>query len=117
MGDRWNRMGRSLERSVEAYDGAVGSIEGRVLVSRVKFAELKTASLGVEIAEVEPVKKSVRALRRGKRFRPRHSIGSKCWNIFWNSGRLDGVSYQQTASNRFHRPTTAGLWCAPAMAS
>jgi DNA recombination protein RmuC len=61
MGEHWNRMGRSLERAVEAYNGAVGSLETRVMVSARKFAELKTAPLGVEIAELEPVEKSVRA--------------------------------------------------------
>ena len=61
MGDHWNRMGKSLERAVEAYNGAVGSLETRVMVSARKFAELKTAPLGVEIAELEPVDKSVRA--------------------------------------------------------
>jgi DNA recombination protein RmuC len=63
MSDHWNRMGKSLERAVEAYNGAVGTLEGRVLVSARKFAELKTAPLGVEIAELEPVEKCVRALR------------------------------------------------------
>ena len=50
MGDHWNRMGRNLERVVEAYNSAVGSMESRVMVSARKFAELKTAPLGVEIA-------------------------------------------------------------------
>ena len=63
MGDHWNRVGRSLDRAVEAYNGAVGSFESRVMVSARKFAELKTAPLGVEIAELEPVEKSVRALQ------------------------------------------------------
>ncbi len=65
MGDHFNRVGKSLERAVEAYNGAVGSLEGRVLVSARKFAELKTAPLGVEIAELEPVETSVRPLREG----------------------------------------------------
>jgi len=46
---------------VEAYNSATGSLESRVMVSARKFAELKTAPLGVEIAELEPVEKSVRA--------------------------------------------------------
>ena len=50
MGDHWNRVGKGLERAVEAYNGAVGSLESRVMVSARKFAELKTAPLGVEIA-------------------------------------------------------------------
>ena len=62
MGDHWNRMGKALERAVEAYNGAVGSLEARVMVTARKFAELKTTHLGVEIAELEPVEKSVRAM-------------------------------------------------------
>jgi DNA recombination protein RmuC len=62
MGDHWNRMGRGLERAVEAYNAATGSLESRVMVSARKFAELKTAPLGVEIAELEPVEKNVRAV-------------------------------------------------------
>jgi DNA recombination protein RmuC len=63
MGDHWNKMGKSLERAVEAYNGAVGSLESRVMVSARKFADLKTAPLGVEIAELEPIEKSVRAVQ------------------------------------------------------
>ncbi|HEY1340274.1 MAG TPA: DNA recombination protein RmuC [Bryobacteraceae bacterium] len=63
MGEHWNRVGRGLERAVEAYNSAVGSLESRVMVSARKFADLKTAPLGVEIAELEPVDKSVRAVQ------------------------------------------------------
>ena len=62
MGDHWNKVGRSLERAVEAYNGAVGSLESRVMVSARKFSELKTAPLGVEIAALEPVEKCVREI-------------------------------------------------------
>lgn len=61
MGEHWNRVGSSLERAVEAYNNAVGSMESRVMVSARKFADLKTAPLGVEIAELEPVDKAVRS--------------------------------------------------------
>ena len=63
MGEHFNRVGKSLERAVEAYNGAVGSLEARVMVTARKFADLKTAPLGVEIAELEPVEKSVRAVQ------------------------------------------------------
>ena len=63
MGDHWNRVGASLERAVDAYNSAVGSLESRVMVSARKFADLKTAPLGVEIAELEPVDQQVRTLR------------------------------------------------------
>lgn len=62
MGDHWNKVGRGLERAVEAYNAATGSLESRVLVSARKFAELKTAPLGVEIPELEPVEKIVRGV-------------------------------------------------------
>jgi len=63
MGAHWNKVGSSLERAVESYNGAMASLESRVMVSARKFADLKTAPLGVEIAELEPVGKSVRAGR------------------------------------------------------
>ena len=63
MGDHWNKMGTALERAVESYNAAVGSLEARVLVTARKFADLKTAPLGVEIAKLEPVEKSVRAMQ------------------------------------------------------
>jgi DNA recombination protein RmuC len=61
MGDHWSRVGRSLERAVECYNAATGSLEARVMVSARKFADLKTAPLGVEIPELAPVDKFVRA--------------------------------------------------------
>jgi DNA recombination protein RmuC len=60
MGDHWNRVGRALDRAVEAYNGAVGSLESRVMVSARRFEELKTAPLGVQIAPLEPVEKTTR---------------------------------------------------------
>jgi DNA recombination protein RmuC len=62
MGDHWSKVGKSLERAVEAYNSATGSLETRVMVSARKFAELKTAPLGVEIGALEPVEKAVRAV-------------------------------------------------------
>jgi len=63
MGEHLNKVGKGLERAVEAYNSAVGSFEGRVLVSARKFADLKTAPLGVEIAALEPVEKGVRPVQ------------------------------------------------------
>ncbi len=62
MGEHWIRMGKGLERAVEVYNSAVGSLESRVMVSARRFADLKTAPLGVEIGQLEPVEKSVRAV-------------------------------------------------------
>jgi DNA recombination protein RmuC len=66
MADHWNKVGRGLEKAVEAYNSAVGSFESRVMVSARRFEDLKTAPMGVEIPELEPVDKSVRALRAGE---------------------------------------------------
>ena len=63
MSEHWNKVGKGLEKAVEAYNGAVGSLESRVMVSARRFADLKTAPLGVEIATLEPVEKSVRLLQ------------------------------------------------------
>jgi DNA recombination protein RmuC len=60
MGGHGVMMGKGLERAVEEYNKAVGSLESRVMVSARRFADLKTAPLGVEIAELQPVEKRVR---------------------------------------------------------
>jgi len=54
-------VGTGLDRAVEAYNKAVGSLESRVLVSARKFAELG-ASVPEQIPELEPVETTARAL-------------------------------------------------------
>jgi len=62
MGDHWIAVGRGLERAVEEYNKAVGSLETRVNVSARRFADLQAAPLGVEIPTLEPIETSVRKL-------------------------------------------------------
>jgi DNA recombination protein RmuC len=62
MGEHFSKVGLNLGRAVEAYNSAVGSLESRVMVSARRFADLKTAPVGAEIAPLERVEKSVRAL-------------------------------------------------------
>jgi len=54
-------VGTGLDRAVEAYNKAVGSLENRVLVSARKFGELG-ASVPEQIPELEPVETTARAL-------------------------------------------------------
>ena len=54
-------LGSSLQRAVESYNKAVGSMESRVLVSARKFKELGAAT-GEEIPELEPADEVPRTL-------------------------------------------------------
>jgi DNA recombination protein RmuC len=54
-------VGTNLDRAVEAYNQAVGSLENRVLVSARKFAELG-ASVAEDIPELQPIETTARAL-------------------------------------------------------
>ena len=54
-------VGSSIERAVESYNKAVGSMESRVLPSARKFKELGAAT-SEEITELEPVDEAPRTL-------------------------------------------------------
>jgi DNA recombination protein RmuC len=54
-------VGTGLDRAVESYNKAVGSLESRVLVSARKFAELG-ASVADDIPQLEPIETTARAL-------------------------------------------------------
>jgi DNA recombination protein RmuC len=53
MSGHLDRLGRSLNAAVSAYNRAVGSLENRVLVSARRFEDLGVA--GDELASPEPV--------------------------------------------------------------
>jgi len=54
-------LGSSIERAVDSYNKAVGSLESRVLPSARRFKELGAAT-GDEIIDLEPVDETPRAL-------------------------------------------------------
>ncbi len=61
LGTHITAVGANLDRAVESYNQAVGSMENRVLVSARKFSELG-ASVPEEIPELEPIETTARAL-------------------------------------------------------
>jgi DNA recombination protein RmuC len=54
-------VGTNLDRAVESYNQAIGSLENRVLVSARKFADLG-ASVAEDIPQLEPIETTARAL-------------------------------------------------------
>jgi DNA recombination protein RmuC len=61
MAEHFDALGRALDRSVDAYNRAVGSLESRVLVSARRFRELGVS--GEELAELPSVEHAVRGLQ------------------------------------------------------
>lgn len=62
LGDHFAAVGRNLDRTVDNYNKAVGSLESRVLVQARRFAELGSATTR-EIASLGPVDKTARSLQ------------------------------------------------------
>jgi DNA recombination protein RmuC len=63
LGARFDTLGTRLKSSLEAYNDAVGSLEGNVLVKARKFKELQAANGGEEIKPLEPIDRVPRMLQ------------------------------------------------------
>src|ERR1051326_6357690 len=61
LGSHIDNVGKGLDRAVESYNKAVGSLESRVMVSARKFVELG-APVTEEIAELSPIETTTRNL-------------------------------------------------------
>lgn len=63
LGDRFGTLGGRLKSTLEAYNDAVGSLEGNVLIKARKFKELQAANGGEEIKALEPIDRVPRMLQ------------------------------------------------------
>ena len=63
LGGHFESLGTRLKSSLDAYNQAVGSLEGNVLVKARKFRELHAASIGDEIKTLEPIDKVPRMIQ------------------------------------------------------
>jgi DNA recombination protein RmuC len=59
----FDNLGTKLRGSIEAYNDAIGSLEGNVLVKARKFKELQTANGSEDIKTIEPVDRVPRMLQ------------------------------------------------------
>ena len=62
LADHFANLGKGLDKAVESYNKAVGSLESRVLISARQFTKLGAASKE-EIPALEPIEKSSRSLQ------------------------------------------------------
>ena len=64
LAEHFDRLGTRLRGSIEAYNDAIGSLEGNVLVKARKFKELQAANGSSEdIKQIEPIDRVPRMLQ------------------------------------------------------
>jgi DNA recombination protein RmuC len=63
LGERFDTLGARLKSTLDAYNQAVGSLEGNVLIKARKFKELQAANGGEEIKPLEVVDRIPRLLQ------------------------------------------------------
>jgi DNA recombination protein RmuC len=63
MGTHFGEVGARLEKAIESYNKAVGSLETRVLVTARKFRDLETTGAAEEIEPLAPVELTPRQIQ------------------------------------------------------
>jgi DNA recombination protein RmuC len=63
LGEHFETLGSRLKGALDAYNNAVGSLEGNVLVKARKFKEYQAANGGEEIKALEPIDRVPRMLQ------------------------------------------------------
>ncbi len=58
--DHWNRVGKAIGQTSDAYNQAVASFEARLLPSARKLKEKGAAALGQELPEIKPIEATLR---------------------------------------------------------
>lgn len=61
--EHWVELGKGLDRAMDYYNKATGTLETRVLVTARKFRELEAAPQGVDLDVPEPLDHSPRSLQ------------------------------------------------------
>ena len=63
LADHWSNVGKGLDRAMDAYNKATGTLDSRVLVTARRFIELGAAPADGEIKTLEPLDHTSRALQ------------------------------------------------------
>jgi DNA recombination protein RmuC len=63
LAEHFEKLGQRLRGSIDAYNDAIGSLEGNVLVKARRFKDLQTANGSEEIKVIEPVDRVPRRLQ------------------------------------------------------
>jgi DNA recombination protein RmuC len=63
LGEKFDKLGVRLKSSLEAYNEAVGSLEGNVLVKARRFKDLQAANGGDDLKQLEPIDRVPRMLQ------------------------------------------------------